>query len=338
MNVLSTLSSCDLLDQMDDLDLEIMFLLLQLMEGSFTQLIANILLVMGQRKKGTAHERQKPFVYPRKTFGQLSSTLSSLQFRRLFRMRQDSFEKLCDSVNDKIGERVFKAEEWLCSTEGRELIQKKRKELTLGTETLGGFISGEIKIAIMLRLMSGASYLDVLLIFGVSTASLYNIFHEVNSWIVLTFRFPLNEWIQTKNEEALNRVAESFSEASGGIFRNCIGALDGVAIKIKAPSYSDIIPDPGNYFCRKGFFALNVQAICDKQKRVLWMSTGHKGSTHDSMAFLETKLFKVLEDNAAWLEDKEFFIVGDSAYPLMSFLMVPFADAAPQSPEDAFNF
>ena len=45
---------------------------------------------------------------------------------------KDSFEKLCDSINDKISERVFKAEEWLCSTVGRELIHKKRKELTLG--------------------------------------------------------------------------------------------------------------------------------------------------------------------------------------------------------------
>jgi hypothetical protein len=47
-------------------------------------------------------------------------------------MNKDSFEKLCDSINDKISERVFKAEEWLCSTVGRELIHKKRKELTLG--------------------------------------------------------------------------------------------------------------------------------------------------------------------------------------------------------------
>jgi DDE superfamily endonuclease len=80
-------------------------------------------------------------------------------------------------------------------------------------------------------------------------------------------------------------------------------------------------------------------SVTSKNEYYGWMSTGHKGSMHDSMAFLETKLFKVLEDYAAWLEDKEFFIVGDSAYPLMScFLMVPFADAAPQSPEDAFNF
>lgn len=133
-------------------------------------------------------------------------------------------------------------------------------------------------------------------------------------------------------------MAEAFSSASGGILGNCIGAIDDVAIKIKSPCVSSMIQDPGNYFCRKGFYALNVQAICDKQRRVLWMSTGHKGSTHDSTAFLETKLFKILEENADWLEDSGYFIVGNSAYSLMGHLLVPYSDATSQSPEDAFNF
>ena len=68
------------------------------------------------------------------------------------------------------------------------------------------------------------------------------------------------------------------------------------------------------------------------------MSTGHKGSTHDSTAFMETQLFKLLEENADWLEDKGYFIIGDSAFPLMGHLLVPYSDAPPQSPEDAFNF
>ena len=145
-------------------------------------------------------------------------------------------------------------------------------------------------------------------------------------------------WIVNRNEATLNTVAEAFSSASGGSFGNCIGALDGVAIKIRAPYASNMIQDPGNYFCRKGFYALNVQTICDKHRRVLWMSTGHKGSTHDSTAFLETQLFKILEESADWLEDRGYFIVGDSAYPLMGHLMVPYSDATSQSPEDAFNF
>ena len=85
-----------------------------------------------------------------------------------------------------------------------------------------------------------------------------------------------------------------------------------------------MIQDPGNYFCRKGFYAHNVQAICDKRRRVIWTSTGHKGSTHDSTAFMETQLFELLEENADWLEDKGYFIVGDSAYPCMHGMIALF--------------
>jgi hypothetical protein len=78
--------------------------------------------------------------------------------------------------------------------------------------------------------------MDVLLIFGISKTSLYIVFHEVDVWIVKTLKFPLTDWIVGKNEEALNLLSEAFLEASGGIFRKCIGALDGIAIKVKAPS------------------------------------------------------------------------------------------------------
>jgi hypothetical protein len=75
-------------------------------------------------------------------------------------------------------------------------------------------------------------------------------------------------------------------------FLGCIGALDGLAVKIRCPMLSDLISDPGNYYCRNGFYdALNVQAICDKLlHRLLWVKTGNKGSTHDSTAFDGTRL------------------------------------------------
>jgi hypothetical protein len=67
------------------------------------------------------------------------------------------------------------------------------------------------------------------------------------------------------------------------------------------------------------------------------MSTGHKGLTHDSTAFLETQLFKILEESSDWLEEKGYFCVGNSAYPLTGHMLVPYSDAKPASPEDTFN-
>jgi hypothetical protein len=42
------------------------------------------------------------------------------------------------------------------------------------------------------------------------------------------------------------------------------------------------IPEPGNYFSQKNLYNLKVQAIWDRGKGCLWLSTGHKGASHDS--------------------------------------------------------
>ena len=59
---------------------------------------------------------------------------------------------------------------------------------------------------------------------------------------------------------------------------------------------------------------------------------------HDSTCFKESKLYQKLLDMRDTLLEKGWFIVGDSAYALRSFLLVPYDNAAPGSPEDSFNF
>ena len=97
-----------------------------------------------------------------------------------------------------------------------------------------------------------------------------------------------------KDWPALKEIATDFGARTEGVYNGCMGAIDGIAIRVKCFSTNDV-PDPGNYYCRKGFYALNVQAICDRKKRFLWCSTGHKGGTHDSRAFSETNLYELLD-------------------------------------------
>ena len=52
------------------------------------------------------------------------------------------------------------------------------------------------------------------------------------------------------------------------VMHNIVGAIDGIAVKIRKPRVrSDKVSNPDSFFCRKGFFALNVQAICDADKK-----------------------------------------------------------------------
>jgi hypothetical protein len=320
-------------EEMDNADCSLLLLVLHVLQMELSNIRTNLVLLLQKVERAAiCQERSARRIPQRRSFEQLADSLSTVQFRRMFRMQRASFDKLCDAIITKVGKGVFKSEGWLLSHE------RQHKSVDAALLALGGMVSGEIKLAITLRLLAGASYLDLLAIYGVASKTVYEVFHQCVGWICLTFNFPMAEWIRKKDDKSLNRVAEGFSAATDGVFSPCIGALDGIAIKIKSPTVSELIPDPGNYFCRKGFYALNVQAICDKNRRVLWVSTGHKGSTHDSAAWAETKLCQDLEELADWLVQHGFFLIGDSAYPLLPYFLVPFSDPLPNSPEDAFNF
>ena len=93
-------------------------------------------------------------------------------------------------------------------------------------------------------------------------------------------------------------------------------------MRMTGPTLKEVL-DPGNCHCRKGFYAPNVQATCDKHKRFLWAHPMNKESTHDSMAFARTRLIELLKEQATKLKEQGLFLVGDSAHPLCSFLQTP---------------
>ena len=133
--------------------------------------------------------------------------------------------------------------------------------------------------------------------------------------------------------------ANHFAEKTDGTFYGPFAALDGLALRIVSPR---IVPDPGNYFCRKGFYALNVQAICDRTKRFLWANPSNKGATHDSAAFVGSRLWDLLLECSVEMEERGIFIAGDSACGLTPFLVVPHEqDEVKQDRlqvRDSFNF
>lgn len=87
---------------------------------------------------------------------------------------------------------------------------------------------------------------------------------------------------------------------------------------------------------------MNVQAICDKHKRFLWAHPVNKGSSHDSAAFAGTKLIELLKEQAIHLKRQGLFLVADLAYPLYSFLQVPYdqkeVEVDPVGAKDAYNY
>jgi len=153
-----------------------------------------------------------------------------------------------------------------------------------------------------------------------------------------TFSYQFVQALRDEDQEFSEELPEEFSCDFGGVYTGCIGAIDGLALRIKRPSVTKELPNPGGYYCRKGFYALNVQSMCDRRNRVLWMSSQHISSCHDLRAFLDTGLYELLMEKKEFLRKHGFFIVGDSAYNKEQFLLVPYDNAGLGSVEDTYNF
>jgi DDE superfamily endonuclease len=195
----------------------------------------------------------------------------------------------CTHISRSIGEERFRSEAFLAekTEEQEQIFPSDERKIPL--------IAGEIKVAISIRMLAGGSYIDLVPLFHVSTSHLYNIVDLFLAWILKTFEFPLVPWLRERNWDALTNLANFYAEKSNGIFFGPFSGLDGLAVRVKCPKESEVA-DPGNYFCRKGFYALNVQAICDRRKRFLWCYPSNKGSTHDSAAFASSKLYDLLKE------------------------------------------
>jgi hypothetical protein len=215
--------------------------------------------------------------------------------------------------------------------------------------TAGGYVCGEVRLAVTLRLLAGASYLNVSYIFGITYSHVYKIFHHVlKHWICKddVHEFEMHKILNS--EQKMYDTAKYFAKGrSGGILGGVIGALDCWLVKIQSPSLKrDGIVNSGGYFSRKGFYALNIMVIVDKHKRVLWRYIGARGSEHDSSAFKSSNLYKklvgiVLDSNGLLHKNKfgiPFYLIGDSAFGNRPFILVPFDNAQPNTPEDTFNY
>ena len=88
----------------------------------------------------------------------------------------------------------------------------------------------------------------------------------------------------------------------------------------------------------KDILLSTCKLLLTKRKIILWRSIKSIGSHHDSTAFQGTYLYKDLVEMAENLANQNFILVGDSAYSIRSFLLVPYDNAKPYSKEDNFNY
>lgn len=160
------------------------------------------------------------------------------EFSRMFRMDHSTFCYMVNALKPLIE---------------RDYLQSERG---------GGYISPSLQLGMTLRWLSGGSYLDIAQHYGVSKATFYNLVNAGCDAIVETFPVVFD-----MSADALKHRAAEFGQRQWPhmrVFKGIVGCLDGILIKIQCPSVTEH-GMPRNFFCRKGFFALNVQV------RFLWI-------------------------------------------------------------------
>ncbi len=85
----------------------------------------------------------------------------------MFRMPWNSFDHLCAQLEQAVGSRTFKAKSILFSHGVYDALPN-----------VGGICPGELKVAMMLQLLAGACYLDMIGMFSICNKTVFEVLHK----------------------------------------------------------------------------------------------------------------------------------------------------------------
>lgn len=98
-----------------------------------------------------------------------------------------------------------------------------------------------------------------------------------------------------------------------------IGAVDGTYVPMKAPTDQKLA-----YTNRKSFTSMTLQAICDQNMKYIVCFAGFPSSAHDSRVFRNSDIYISVRANKQLYFPTDEKILGDSAYPLENWCIIPF--------------
>jgi hypothetical protein len=190
------------------------------------------------------------------------------------------------------------------------------KHARYATQSSGSLVSIELRLYIMLRILCGASYLDMIW-YGVEVKSVPGIFWRTICDIDDTLdsiNFPTDKaGIQqvVDNWAAKRRDCHGFATNMGTAL-----AVDGFVIETVKPDAKDLNgQEVSCYINWKGVRGLISQVACDANAKIRFVQTDWSSENNDLSCFCETPLLLLLksQDLPSWMH-----IVADEAYVPLS--------------------
>ena len=116
--------------------------------------------------------------------------------------------------------------------------------------------------------------------------TVHNVVHRVCGCVIVAMprviRLP-------STAEGQREVSEGFARlARHGAFARAMGAIDGCHVRIKSPGE----PHGQDYFNRKLFPSIQLQAVCDHAGRFIDVFVGYPGSVHDARVLRHSPQFQ----------------------------------------------
>ncbi|XP_065293051.1 putative nuclease HARBI1 [Dermacentor albipictus] len=249
-----------------------------------------------------------------------------LQEERQFREHRDAFQ---------MPEEMFRSRYRLSKDLARWLCEELRPVLVRERVNTRTALTVEVQILCALRFLATGGFQGAIASDEDLTTSQSSVRRSVHAVIEAIVDCIGDAWISFPDDTAaLSSASEGFVRRDCR-FQGCVGAVDGTFVCIRAPSDRDDA-NKAAYFCRKGYYALNVMVVCDASLRITALETSYPGSVHDSFVWKASSLYA--ECRSGSLLHGGEYLLGDSAYPLQPWLVTPVpGNHISRSPAAMFN-
>ncbi len=233
-----------------------------------------------RKRKGVKRRRRANEERDRSSVIQFIRGWDDVMFKRQFRLCREDFYQLEQAVLDHKLRQGYNLE----------------RHYKYASWSSGSPITLELRLFITLRLLSGASYLDMIW-YGVSIRSIPALFWETICDVdeaVDNVNFPMetlgimqvaDNWARRRKER------HGFTTNMGTVL-----TVDGYDIEMKKPAATELDgQEVSCYRNRKGFWGLITQIGCDSSAKVRFVQADWPGATNDLSCFQETTLFHLLK-------------------------------------------
>ncbi|XP_046560559.1 putative nuclease HARBI1 [Haliotis rubra] len=173
-------------------------------------------------------------------------------------------------------------------------------------------LSPETKVLTTLRFLGkGEFFVELGDLNGISKSSVSRLLRPTIQGIC----DALNNISIDQTRGSIIRTKSDFFKLAG--FPKVIGAIDGTLIPIAKPPADE----EAAFVCRKGFHAINVQAVCDASLGFTNDVARWPGSAHNSSILNNSIIGQTFQHDCP-----DGFLLGDSGYGCRPWLLTPLAD------------